>query len=132
MPRPFENHSDEALAALVKDSLDWDNTGVLPDGILRIEADRYREHTPVDVAVARKHCRDAAIKEAGLRWMAGQDRFGGGRDVETKRPALGLKKAGAIGELIGVLARKDDGKVAAVTDLGRVTWLNQDVDGNRG
>ena len=45
------------------------------------------------------------------------------------RPALGQRKAAQIGETIGVLAQNQDGKVAAVTDLGRCTWLSQDVTG---
>ena len=43
------------------------------------------------------------------------------------RPGLGQRKAAQIGQIIGVLVQNQDGKVAAVTDLGRCTWLNQDV-----
>jgi hypothetical protein len=46
-----------------------------------------------------------------------------------KRPTLGQRKAAQIGEIIGVLVQRGDGKVAAVTDLGRCTWLSQDVTG---
>jgi len=45
------------------------------------------------------------------------------------RSGLGQRKAAQIGETIGVLAQRGNGGVAAVTDLGRVTWLNQDVTG---
>ena len=37
--------------------------------------------------------------------------------------------AAQIGETIGVLAQNQDGKVCAVTDLGRCTLLSQDVTG---
>ena len=47
----------------------------------------------------------------------------------SDRPTLGRRKAEQIGEIIGVLVQRDDGKVAAVTDLGRCTWLSQDVTG---
>lgn len=47
---------------------------------------------------------------------------------EDQRPTLGLRKAKQIGEIIGTLVRNEDGRVAAVTDLGRVTWLSQEVE----
>ena len=43
--------------------------------------------------------------------------------------SLGRRKAAEVGKTIGVLVQNQDGKVAAVTDLGRCTWLNQDVTG---
>jgi hypothetical protein len=45
------------------------------------------------------------------------------------RPGLGRRKAADIGPVIGVLAQNQHGEVCAVTDLGRCTWLNQDVTG---
>lgn len=73
MPRQFEQVNDQTLTALVKDGLDWDSTGVLPNGILRIEADRYMENFPtMAVATARKICREEAIREAAVRWMETQ------------------------------------------------------------
>ena len=47
----------------------------------------------------------------------------------AERPSLGRRKAEEVGTTIGVLVQRDDGKVAAVTDLGRCTWLSQDVTG---
>lgn len=44
-------------------------------------------------------------------------------------PKIGLKKARKIGETIGLLVQNPDGKVAAVTHMGRVTWLRQEVVG---
>lgn len=72
MSRQFEDLRDESLAALVRDASDWDDTGILPNGALRIEADRYCETVPIDAVTARKYCRDAAFKEASLRWMKSQ------------------------------------------------------------
>lgn len=70
MPRQFEHLSDQALTVLVHDGITWDETGVIPEGALRIEADRYLESMPsMDVATARKICRDAAVREAAVRWM---------------------------------------------------------------
>ena len=47
----------------------------------------------------------------------------------SDRPSLGQRKAAQIGPVIGVLVQNQDGKVCSVTDLGRCTWLNQDVTG---
>lgn len=47
----------------------------------------------------------------------------------VERSSLCLRKATFIGETIGLLAQKEDGSVAAITDMGRVTWLKQDVIG---
>ena len=44
-------------------------------------------------------------------------------------PSLGQRKAAQIGPVIGVLVQNQDGEVAAVTDMGRCTWLNQNVTG---
>ena len=44
-----------------------------------------------------------------------------------ERPDLGQRKAAQVGKTIGVLAQNEDGEVCAVTDLGRVTWLPNDV-----
>ena len=49
--------------------------------------------------------------------------------ASCKRPNLGQRKAAQIGPVIGVLVQNQDGEVAAVTDMGRCTWLNQDVTG---
>ena len=49
--------------------------------------------------------------------------------ASCKRPNLGQRKAAQIGPVIGVLVQNQDGKVCSVTDLGRCTWLNQDVTG---
>ena len=49
------------------------------------------------------------------------------RNVSADRPGLGQRKAAQVGPVIGVLVQNQDGKVAAVTDLGRVTWLPNDV-----
>jgi hypothetical protein len=49
------------------------------------------------------------------------------KSVSTDRPGLGQRKAADIGPTIGVLVQNQHGEVAAVTDLGRCTWLNQDV-----
>lgn len=73
MPRRFEKINDQELTALVKDGLDWESTGVLPNGILRIEADRYIDLYPtMDVSSSRKICRDEAFREATVRWMETQ------------------------------------------------------------
>ena len=45
---------------------------------------------------------------------------------------LGQRKAAQIGKTIGVLAQNQDGKVCAVTDMGRCTWLSEDVTGAGG
>ena len=45
------------------------------------------------------------------------------------RPSLGQRKAAQIGQTIGVLAQNKEGRVCAVTDLGRCTWLSEDVTG---
>ena len=45
----------------------------------------------------------------------------------SDRPGLGQRKADQVGTTIGVLVQNKDGEVAAVTDLGRVTWLPNDV-----
>jgi hypothetical protein len=47
----------------------------------------------------------------------------------SDRPALGQRKAAQVGKTIGVLVQNQDGEVAAVTDLGRCTWLSQDMTG---
>jgi len=49
--------------------------------------------------------------------------------VETAIPVSGLgqRKAQQIGKTIGVLVQNQHGEVAAVTDLGRCTWLSNDV-----
>jgi hypothetical protein len=49
--------------------------------------------------------------------------------ASDNRPGLGQRKAAQVGQIIGVLAQNQDGEVAAVTDLGRCTWLSQDVTG---
>jgi len=49
--------------------------------------------------------------------------------ASAKPLTLGQRKAAQIGPVIGVLAQDQDGRVCAVTDLGRCTWLNQDVTG---
>ena len=41
--------------------------------------------------------------------------------------SLGRRKAAEVGKTIGVLVQNRHGEVAAVTDLGRVTWLPNDV-----
>jgi hypothetical protein len=42
---------------------------------------------------------------------------------------LGQRKAAQVGTTIGVLAQNKEGRVCAVTDLGRCTWLSEDVTG---
>ena len=49
--------------------------------------------------------------------------------ASAERPSLGQRKADQVGTTIGVLVQTPAGSVAAVTDLGRCTWLNQDVTG---
>jgi hypothetical protein len=51
--------------------------------------------------------------------------------VETAIPVSGLgqRKAQQIGKTIGVLVQNQHGEVCAVTDLGRCTWLSQNVTG---
>ena len=46
------------------------------------------------------------------------------------RLTLGQRKAAQVGKTIGVLVQTPAGSVAAVTDLGRCTWLSQDVTGS--
>jgi len=46
-----------------------------------------------------------------------------------KRPTLGQRKAAQIGPVIGVLVQNQEGGVCAVTDMGRCTWLSEDVTG---
>jgi len=44
-------------------------------------------------------------------------------------PSIGLRKAQQLGEVCGVLVRTNSGKQAAVSDMGRVTWIrNPDTD----
>jgi len=45
------------------------------------------------------------------------------------RSTLGQRKAAQVGTTIGVLAQNKEGRVCAVTDLGRCTWLREDVTG---
>jgi len=52
-----------------------------------------------------------------------------GNDASNYRLTLGQRKAAQIGETIGVLAQNQEGRVCAVTDLGRCTWLSEDVTG---
>ena len=49
--------------------------------------------------------------------------------ASCKRPTLGQRKADQVGTTIGVLVQNQHGKVCAVTDMGRCTWLKQDVTG---
>jgi len=49
--------------------------------------------------------------------------------ASCKRPNLGQRKADQVGTTIGVLVQNKDGEVCAVTDLGRCTWLRQNVTG---
>lgn len=72
MPKQFEYLSNKDLKNLVLECIEWDTTGVIPDGQLRAQADLYMENVPVDVVVARKHCREAAIQEAAKRWVVDQ------------------------------------------------------------
>jgi len=45
------------------------------------------------------------------------------------RPSIGRRKAAQIGQTIGVLAQNQEGRVCAVTDMGRCTWLRENVTG---
>ena len=47
--------------------------------------------------------------------------------ADSPRPSHGQRKAAQIGKAIGVLVQDEYGSVAAVTDMGRVTWLPHDV-----
>jgi hypothetical protein len=49
--------------------------------------------------------------------------------ARTERPSLGERKGAQVGTKIGVLVQRDGGGVMAVTDLGPVTLLNQNVTG---
>ena len=57
-------------------------------------------------------------------WQASRQALEG-----ESRPSLGQRKAAQVGETIGVLVQNQQGEVCAVTDMGRCTWLNQDVTG---
>ena len=61
-------------------------------------------------------------------WQSSRQALEG--EASNYRPTLGQRKAAQIGKTIGVLVQNQDSRVAAVTDLGRVTWLNQDVTGS--
>jgi len=50
-------------------------------------------------------------------------------EASNYRPTLGQRKAAQVGQTIGVLAQNKEGRVCAVTDLGRCTWLSEDVTG---
>ena len=52
-----------------------------------------------------------------------------GNYASNYRPSPGYRKAAQIGQTIGVLAKNKEGRVCAVTDLGRCTWLSEDVTG---
>ena len=65
--------------------------------------------------------------DEALKWQASRQALEG--EASNYRPTLGQRKAAQVGKTIGVLVQRDDGKVCAVTDLGRATWLNQDVTG---
>jgi hypothetical protein len=51
------------------------------------------------------------------------------KSVSTDRPSLGQRKAAQVGPVIGVLVQNQEGRVCAVTDMGRCTWLSEDVTG---
>ena len=60
-------------------------------------------------------------------WQASRQALEG--EASNYRPTLGQRKAAQIGPVIGVLVQNQEGKVCAVTDLGRCTWLREDVTG---
>lgn len=49
--------------------------------------------------------------------------------VQSSATGVARKKAAHIGNQVGVLVQNDAGALAAVHDLGRVTWLDEDVAG---
>jgi len=49
--------------------------------------------------------------------------------ASSKPLTLGQRKAAQVGQTIGVLVQNKEGRVCAVTDLGRCTWLSEDVTG---
>jgi hypothetical protein len=46
---------------------------------------------------------------------------------QSWQASIGQRKAAQVGKTIGVLAQNQDGRVCAVTYLGRCTWLSEDV-----
>lgn len=88
---------------------------------------------------AKKHLQgqsDEYIRLVQMGWNAartyGEAKETGvkGRDAVTvSMLPLGRRKAEFIGEPMGVIVRNDAGALAAVTDLGRATWLPEYVAG---
>ena len=77
-------------------------------------------------------CVSQPTESAKKAWIKFQSMLGPddpAKSVSTDRPTLGQRKADQVGKTIGVLVQRDDGKVAAVTDMGRCTWLSQGVTG---
>lgn len=60
---------------------------------------------------------------------ANQQEILDGSTVAVPMPLLAKRKADFIGQPMGVIVRNDAGALAAVTDLGRVTWLDDCVAG---
>jgi hypothetical protein len=63
-----------------------------------------------------------AAESSWRAWQASRQALEG-----ESRPSIGQRKAAQIGPFIGVLAQNQDGRVCAVTDMGRCTWLSEDV-----
>ena len=59
-------------------------------------------------------------------------RASGDDSVAVSMHLVGRRKAESIGEPMGVIVRNEAGGLAAVTDLGRVTWLDDCVAGPMG
>ena len=75
-------------------------------------------------------CASQPTESAKKAWKYFQSLMGPddpARSVSAGRPGLGQRKAAQIGQTIGVLVQNQHGKVCAVTDMGRVTWLPQSV-----
>jgi hypothetical protein len=65
-----------------------------------------------------------AAESSWRAWQASRQALEG-----ESRPSIGQRKAAQVGKTIGVLVQRDDGEVCAVTDMGRCTWLSEDVTG---
>jgi hypothetical protein len=65
-----------------------------------------------------------AAESSWRAWQASRQALEG-----ESRSSIGQRKAAQVGKTIGVLAQNQDGRVCAVTDMGRCTWLSEDVTG---
>lgn len=65
----------------------------------------------------------AQTESASADWQKVYDAL----SADALNPSAGYKKAAEIGKVVGVLVENEAGGMAAVHDLGRVTWLDDCV-----